>query len=69
MSKPTLHYFPLRGRGEVIRLALSAAGVDFDEKLVDYAAMKSDLKSYPFGQCPAFDDGDLRLVQSNTILR
>lgn len=52
MSKPTIHYFNLRGRAEVMRLAFSLKGVDFTMVPVDYAAMKSDSAAYPFGQCP-----------------
>ncbi|KAG1657223.1 hypothetical protein FOA52_011511 [Chlamydomonas sp. UWO 241] len=69
MSLPALHYFPLRGRGEVIRLLLHVAGVEHDEHPMDYAAMKADLAAYPFGQCPRYVDADVDLVQSNTIMR
>ncbi len=40
------------GRAEPIRLALAAAGVDFDFEVVDKAAMKSDAEHYPFHQVP-----------------
>lgn len=30
---------------------------------------QSDRDAFPFGQCPRFDDGDLHILQSNTILR
>ena len=52
MTKPTLHYFELRGRGEVVRLAFALKGVDFNIVPVDFMAMKSDATAYPFGQCP-----------------
>lgn len=65
----TLHYFPLRGRGEVIRLALSAKNEPYNEELVNFQNMKDDQEAYPFGQCPRFTDGEFDLVQSNTILR
>ena len=46
----TLHYFPPRGRAEVIRLALELRGVQYEEQVVDYAAMKQDQDAFPFGQ-------------------
>lgn len=68
-TKATLYYFPLRGRAEVIKLALAAKNVDFDVQPVDYAAMKSDLKAYHFGQCPRYADAEADICQSNAILR
>lgn len=52
MATPVIHYFPLRGRAEVMRLALKLVGVEYQEVMVDRAEMKSDLSIYPFGQCP-----------------
>ena len=52
MATPVIHYFPLRGRAEVMRLALKLVGVEYQEVMVDRAQMKSDLSTYPFGQCP-----------------
>ncbi|GFR46113.1 hypothetical protein Agub_g7601 [Astrephomene gubernaculifera] len=69
MSKPVIHYFPIRGRAEVLRLAIVAGGDDFDTVDVNYQEMKSDREKYPFGQCPRLVDGDIDLVQSNTIAR
>lgn len=40
------------GRAEPIRLALAAAGVDFDFEVADKAAIKSDADHYPFYQVP-----------------
>lgn len=65
-----LIYFPIRGRGEMIRLALVYAGVDYEDESVDYQVMKADPVKFPFGQVPALlDDEGLFLVQSNAILR
>ncbi|EFJ47313.1 hypothetical protein VOLCADRAFT_92063 [Volvox carteri f. nagariensis] len=69
MSKPVIHYFPIRGRAEVLRLAIVAGGDDFDTVDVNYAEQKGDREKYPFGQCPRLVDGDIDLVQSNTIAR
>ena len=52
MAKTQLFYPPVRGRGEVIRLALHQAGVDYEELSVDRAQMKTDLDAFPFGQVP-----------------
>jgi glutathione S-transferase len=79
MSKPTLLYFPSRGRGEVIRLVLAEAGVEFDEHHVgkgtppangrptDLAALKQ-AGVLPFGAVPAWEEPDgFRLCQSAAI--
>lgn len=68
-TKPTIIYFPIRGRGEPIKLALAAKGVDFDVAPVDYQEMKANIDLYPFAQCPRYEDEDGNLSQSNTILR
>jgi hypothetical protein len=56
-------YHPLRlrclcaGRGEAIKLALAAKGVDFDVQDVDYAEMKSDLSKWVLWGARADDGG------------
>lgn len=52
MAKTQLFYPPVRGRGEVIRLALHHAGVEYEELSVDRAQMKTNLDAFPFGQVP-----------------
>lgn len=69
MAKPVVDYFPLRGRGEPIRLCLAVKGIEFENKITDYQAMKSDGTAYPFGQVPRYYDGEVDLVQSNAIVR
>ncbi|KAL4420374.1 hypothetical protein ABPG77_002314 [Micractinium sp. CCAP 211/92] len=69
MSKPKLIYFNIQGRAEPIRLALAAAGVDFDFEVVDKTAMKSDAEHYPFHQVPRYIDDEVDMVQSMGILR
>eukprot|EP00798_Chlamydomonas_sp_ICE-L_P015212 gene15212-21289_t len=66
---PKLCYWPLKGRGEVIRLSLAHKGVAYEEVVVDRDEMKNNRETYPFGQCPRYIDGDIDLVQSNTIAR
>ena len=79
MPKPTLIYFPARGRGEVIRLLLAEAGVEYDEHHVGKGTPPADgrptdlaeLKRagvLPFGAVPAWEEpGGFRLVQSAAI--
>jgi glutathione S-transferase len=80
MSKPTLLYFPSRGRAELIRLVLAEAGVDWDEHHVgkgtppaggrptDLAELKA-AGVLPFGAVPVWEEpGGFRLAQSGAIL-
>lgn len=80
MTKPTLVYFPARGRAEVIRLALAEAGVEYQEHPVgrgtppvdgrptDFAALKAS-GALPFEAVPVWEEpGGLRLAQSLAIL-
>jgi glutathione S-transferase len=79
MPKPTLLYFPARGRAEVIRLVLAEAGVEFDEHHVGRGTPPADgrptdlaeLKAagvLPFGAVPVWEEpGGLRLAQSAAI--
>ncbi|KAI3428024.1 hypothetical protein D9Q98_006410 [Chlorella vulgaris] len=69
MGKVQVYYFPMRGRGEPIRVALAAKGVEFEHVDVDYAEMKSDLTKYKFNQCPRLVDDDVDVCQSNAVLR
>lgn len=36
MTKYTYHYFNIKGRGEVVRLVFVAAGVDFDDRRIEF---------------------------------
>jgi glutathione S-transferase len=65
----TLVYFPGRGRGEQIRLALSELGVSWAHKLITFpqlAALKPELA---FGSLPMLEIDGLKLVQGNAIMR
>ena len=70
-STPTLFYFPLRGRGETIRIALSYKGVEWNEVVPEYAALKAGAGSadFPFGQLPTFTINGFHIAQSDAILR
>ncbi len=79
MAKPTLIYFPARGRAELIRLVLAEAGVDYEEHPVgrgtppvngrptDFAALKAS-GDLPFEAVPVWEEpGGFRLAQSLAI--
>ena len=70
MSKPKLTYFDFSGsRGEECRIALSVAGVDFDDHRIkggDWPALKPET---PFGSLPTLElEGKPALAQSTAIL-
>jgi len=83
MGGSKLIYFPLRGRGEPVRLALSAAGEEWDEVIVklgarpdlgghvEYADFKSEAGTdkCAFGQCPIYEDDTIRITQMEAIMR
>ncbi|MFT4978394.1 MAG: glutathione S-transferase [Myxococcota bacterium] len=66
----TLTYFDFdASRGLECRLALTAAGVDFEDNRIQrdqWLALKPTL---PFGALPLLTDGDRQLCQTTTILR
>ena len=77
---PVLHYFDVRGRGEVIRLALADIGVELNDASFTSAEWGKDrpdgLKAkwreeglIPFGQVPLLELDGYRLVQTHAILR
>ncbi|XP_044278682.1 glutathione S-transferase P [Varanus komodoensis] len=70
-GKCTITYFPVRGRGEAMRLLLADQGQEWTEDVMTGEIwQKGDLKkSCVFGQLPRFQDGDFVLFQSNAILR
>ena len=74
---PTITAFersPDRGMGlsrDVrIRWALEEVGQPYDVRPVSFAAMKqpSHLQVHPFGQIPTYEEGDLALFESGSIL-
>ena len=65
----TLTYFPIRGRVEASRLALEYAGADYVTKVVSFEQMPEIKSSLPYGQLPLYEDEQVRIAQSNAILR
>lgn len=70
MSKPKLTYFDAPvSRGEECRLALTAAGVDFEDNRISRDAWLALKPSTPFGSLPVLEmPGHPALGQSNAIL-
>eukprot|EP01025_Chloroclados_australasicus_P042341 TRINITY_DN4504_c0_g1_i1.p1 TRINITY_DN4504_c0_g1~~TRINITY_DN4504_c0_g1_i1.p1 ORF type:complete len:250 (-),score=26.68 TRINITY_DN4504_c0_g1_i1:256-1005(-) len=67
---PTIYYFPgFRGRSELVKLALTVAGKDYNLVEVSKDVVKPDRETFPFAQVPVYKDEDILLGQSNAILR
>jgi glutathione S-transferase len=75
--RPTITAFessPDRGRGLArdmrVRWALEEVGQPYDVRLVSFARMKeaAHLALHPFGQIPTYEDGDLTLFESGSIV-
>merc|ERR1712130_643576 len=69
VSNVTITYFPIRGRVDPSRLALEYAGIPYEMDIVAFDEMSDRKPSLPFGQVPVYSDNQVRLAQSNTILR
>ena len=67
-------YSPDGGQGQArdmrVRWALEEVGLPYDVRLVSFEAMKQPAhrKLQPFGQIPTFEDGDLTLFESGSIV-
>ena len=65
---------PDRGQGLArdtrVRWALEEAGLPYEVRLVSFAAMKepAHLALHPFGQIPTYEDGDLALFETGSIV-
>lgn len=53
-----------------VRWALEEAGLDYDVRLVSFAAMKepAHLAIHPFGQIPTYEEGDLAIFETGAIV-
>ncbi|XP_075058596.1 glutathione S-transferase alpha-4-like [Mixophyes fleayi] len=71
-EKPKLYYFDGRGRMESIRWILAAAGVEFEEELLEtreqYEALLQD-GALLFQQIPMVEIDGMKLVQTKAILQ
>ncbi len=69
MSKPILSYFDFPGgRGEDCRLALTIAGVDFDDDRINPKTWSDRKATTPHGALPVLTIDGRTLAQSNAIL-
>lgn len=64
----TLTYFSIRGKSEVAKLLLALAKTDYKLKSVQLGEYK-DLTQFPFAQVPRYQDEQVDIVQSNSIIR
>ncbi|CAF0988664.1 unnamed protein product [Rotaria sordida] len=69
MATYKLHYFNLRGRGEVARLIFAAAGQQFDDIRYERAEWPSHKAEMPLGQIPVLEFNGVKLPQSLAIAR
>eukprot|EP00923_Selenidium_pygospionis_P025520 GHVN01045028.1.p1 GENE.GHVN01045028.1~~GHVN01045028.1.p1 ORF type:complete len:213 (-),score=33.11 GHVN01045028.1:105-743(-) len=67
-SKPKLIYFPIKGRGHPIRMALAYCDIDYDYEAVSPQDLASKRESYPFGQLPVLEVDGKTLCQLSAIL-
>jgi len=66
-----LHYFPVRGRGETIRLIFAHTATQYEEVSIDFQQMKTEAGSAksPYGQAPVLEDQGLFIAQMDAITR
>eukprot|EP01055_Gregarina_sp_Pseudo9_P004591 Gregarina_sp_Pseudo_9__4590@NODE_476_length_2748_cov_3140_672204_g450_i0_p2_GENE_NODE_476_length_2748_cov_3140_672204_g450_i0NODE_476_length_2748_cov_3140_672204_g450_i0_p2_ORF_typecomplete_len207_score43_50GST_N/PF02798_20/7_9e14GST_N_3/PF13417_6/2_4e07GST_C_3/PF14497_6/0_00039GST_C/PF00043_25/0_0022GST_N_4/PF17172_4/0_0082GST_C_2/PF13410_6/1e04GST_C_2/PF13410_6/0_23_NODE_476_length_2748_cov_3140_672204_g450_i019962616 len=70
MTRPTLTYFDSQGRGEPIRLAFFAGGIDFEDKRVSWEEFMKEVKpTSPNGQLPMLELEGKKYVESLAILQ
>jgi len=72
MAHPSykLTYLNGRGKGEIVRLVLTAAGVPFTDERVDFEWVAKNRASLPFGQVPVLEiDSKIKLCQGISIAR
>lgn len=63
-------YFDMDGgRGEPIRIALHAAGIDFEDHRVAFPDFQAAKKNLPFGCVPVLEVDGVAVTQSNAIAR
>ena len=70
MTNYKLTYFDMDGgRGEPIRIAFHAAGIDFEDHRVQFPAFQDMRKELPFGCVPVLHIDGEPVTQSNAIAR
>jgi glutathione S-transferase len=70
MSKFKLTYFDFNGgRGEPIRIAFHAAGIDFEDHRIPFEEFMKTRSEMRFTCAPVLDIDDVTVTQSNSMLR
>jgi len=69
MAKLKLTYFDFPGRGETARLALSIAGIPFEDERIAFADWPVRKAQSPFGALPVLEVDGRSVSQSNGINR
>ncbi|XP_022109993.1 S-crystallin 4-like [Acanthaster planci] len=70
MARYVLHYFKFHGRAEAIRLAFKLAGVDYQEKYIQWPTeWEQNKRRYPTQQLPVLEVDGKMIGQSKAILR
>lgn len=70
MADYKLTYFDFPGgRGEPIRIALHAAGIDFEDHRISFDEFLQTREQMRFNCAPVLQIGDLEVTQSNAMLR
>jgi glutathione S-transferase len=70
MSSYKLTYFDFDGgRGEPIRIALHAAGIDFEDERLSFPQFGEMRKGTRFNALPVFEIDGAAITQSNAVLR
>mmetsp|Transcript_5065 Transcript_5065/g.7645 ORF Transcript_5065/g.7645 Transcript_5065/m.7645 type:complete len:203 (-) Transcript_5065:1867-2475(-) len=65
----TLYYFDIYGRGEVVRVFLTAHGIPFEDKRIQFQEWPDQKKNFEFHQVPALDLDNMKLVQTVSMCR
>ncbi|XP_056020331.1 glutathione S-transferase-like [Ostrea edulis] len=69
MTKYTYHYFNVKGRGEIVRLIFVAAGVDFDDRRIEFQDWPKVKPTTPTGQLPVLEIDGKKHFQRMAIAR
>ncbi len=70
MPKLRLTYFNVKGsRGQVARLALEFAGVDYEDHRISFSEFSATKSTFPFGAVPVLEVDEQVIAQSNGINR
>ena len=75
-GKAVLHYYPIRGRGEPVRLMLSYLKIEWDEHVVPIGFMPESREAflkvrenYEFRKVPVLEIDGFKLCETKATLR